>query len=253
MALLLALYPLGHDLEPQAVTDRDDRRGERRLSVAGEERAVHLEDVDGKPAQVAERGVPRSEVVHRNAHAELFQVLQARDGHIRVEHHHGLGDLEDERRRGEPAVCERVLDVANDRLRLQLLGGEVDADRERVRPREPSVKDRSLPAGFAQHPGADRNDQTGFLGQRDEVERRDEPALRVVPAEEGLDAVVRILPVEAHDRLVVHLELLELDRLLKLRLQLQPLDDPFVHRRLEEAIAPFAVALRHVHRDVRVP
>ena len=48
------------------------------------------------------------------------------------------------------------------------------------------------------------------------------------------------------------LELVQLDRLLQLGLQLEPLDHALVHRRLEDAVAALAVALRHVHRDVGV-
>ena len=38
-----------------------------------QERAVHLEDVDRQPAQVAERGVAGAEVVHRDPDAELLE------------------------------------------------------------------------------------------------------------------------------------------------------------------------------------
>ena len=59
--------------------------------------------------------------------------------------------------------------------------------------------------------------------------------------------------LQAHDRLVVQLELVGLDRVLQFRTQLEPLDDPFVHHRLEDAVTALAVALGHVHRDVGVP
>src|SRR5213592_1172372 len=44
--------------------------------------------------------------------------------------------------------------------------------------------------------------------------------------------------LEAHDRLVVQLELAGLDRVLQLRAQLEPLDHALVHRRLEDSVAP---------------
>ena len=59
--------------------------------------------------------------------------------------------------------------------------------------------------------------------------------------------------LEAHDRLVVQLELTGIDRVLQLRAQLEPLDHAFVHRRFENPVAPLAVTLGHVHRDVGVP
>ena len=79
----------------------------------------------------------------------------------------------------------------------------------------------------------------------------DQPARRVLPAKQRLDAVVAAL-IEANDGLVVDLELVQLERPLQLRLQLEPLDDALVHRRLEDAVAALAVALRHVHGDVGV-
>ena len=59
--------------------------------------------------------------------------------------------------------------------------------------------------------------------------------------------------LEAHDRLVVQLELAGVDRMLQLRAQLEALDHSFVHRRLEDPVAALAVTLGHVHRDVGVP
>ena len=45
-----------------------------------------------------------------------------------------------------------------------------------------------LAAALAQHPAADRHDQAHLLGERDELRRRDEAALGVVPAQQRLDA-----------------------------------------------------------------
>ena len=57
---------------------------------------------------------------------------------------------------------------------------------------------------------------------------------------------------EAHDRLVVQLELVCVDRLLQLGAELEPLDDALVHRGLEHPVAPLAVSLGHVHGHVGV-
>ena len=47
---------------------------------------------------------------------------------------------------------------------------------------------RRLPAGGLEHPAAERRDQAGLLGQADERERRDQPALGVLPADQRLEA-----------------------------------------------------------------
>ena len=65
------------------------------------------------------------------------------------------------------------------------------------------------------------------------------PRARVHPAQQRLDAVVGAL-IEADDRLVVDLELLELERPLELGLELEPLDHALVHRGLEDAVAALA-------------
>ena len=54
--------------------------------------------------------------------------------------------------------------------------------------RELALELHGVAARFAQDPAADRDDQAGLLGERDEVERRHEPAVRVDPADERLDA-----------------------------------------------------------------
>ena len=71
------------------------------------------------------------------------------------------------------------------------------------------------------------------------------------PPQQGLDAVDLVL-LQADDRLVVHRELVQHDRLLQVRAQLQPLEHALVHRRLEDPVAALAVPLRDVHGDVGV-
>src|SRR5215210_8610381 len=64
--LLGELDSFRDDVETQAGSERDDGGDQPRLLVLGrKERAIHLEDVDGKAAQVGERRVARPEVVHR--------------------------------------------------------------------------------------------------------------------------------------------------------------------------------------------
>ena len=73
----------------------------------------------------------------------------------------------------------------------------------------PAAGDLETPgvtAALAQHPAADRDDQAGLLGDRDELGGRDQAPLGVAPAQQRLDAGDG--PVgEPHDGLVVQLEL----------------------------------------------
>ena len=89
--------------------------------------------------------------------------------------------------------------------------------------------------GLLDDPLADRLDQAGLLRQRDEVERRHHAAVRVLPADQRLDADDRdALPAlmqrgmragEVDHRLVVEDELVAVDRLAQPRDLLEPLLD----------------------------
>ena len=57
-----------------------------------------------------------------------------------------------------------------------------------------------------QHPFADRHDQADFLGERDELVGRDQPALGMVPAQQRLEAG-DLAGLQVDERLVVELEL----------------------------------------------
>ena len=98
----------------------------------------------------------------------------------------------------------------------------------------------------------DRHDQPGLLRERDEVQRRHHPALRVEPADQRLDAR-DLAALELDHRLIEEPELVVLQRALQRGLQLQPLQRGVVHRGLEQLIPVLALLLREVHRDVGVP
>src|SRR5687768_7278865 len=77
--------------------------------------------------------------------------------------------------------------------------------------RAPGVE---LLARQSEHGTADRRHEPTFIGERDEAVRQDETAVRVAPAREGLepDHASRL---QLHDRLVVGLDLVSLDRALE--------------------------------------
>ena len=108
-----------------------------------------------------------------------------------------------------------------------------------------------LGAGGAQDPGADRHDQAGLLGQRDELGRRHQPEIGVEPAQQRLDAEHR--PVgEADLGLVVDHELAVLERLPQPALQHQPLERRRVHVVGVELVVVAALLLRARQRVVGV-
>ena len=83
-----------------------------------------------------------------------------------------------------PLKVERVLDVVDEAVAVELTGRHVDRHGE-VLPR-PAPR-RALPAGLVQHPGPDRHDQAARLEGGEELVGRDHAALGVTPPQEGLD------------------------------------------------------------------
>jgi len=124
---------------------------------------------------------------------------------------------------------------------------DVDADDQRIgvaaRP------GRSLPARFGEHPGSDRDDQAGLLGDRDEADRADGAAPWVLPAEKRFD---RVNPArrQRDDRLEQHRELVSVDGVAERHLELQAIVGFGDHGRVEQLGARPAVRLRAVHRQV---
>ena len=105
-----------------------------------------------------------------------------------------------------PDSASASRDVGRDVRVLELLDREVDAHRERRLGRQQGLHLARLAAGLAQDPAADRDDQARLLGERDEGVGADHAALGVMPAQQRLDAGDAAV-AEAHDRLVVELEL----------------------------------------------
>ena len=126
---------------------------------------------------------------------------------------------------------------------------DVDADDQAgTRGRAPPGRE---PGGrLPQHPAAERDDQAGLLGDRQELGRLDE-AVALRPAAERLEAGD---PAGGglHDRLVGDLEPALLDRLPQLGLHVQPAHHLLVHAGVEDGLAPAAVGLGAVHGDVGV-
>ena len=150
-----------------------------------------------------------------------------------------------------PAASNRVVHVGHDVRVLQLLDAEVDAHRQRRVERELVLHDLRLAAALAQDPAADRHDQAGLLGERDEAVRLQQAALGVLPAQQRLEPADHTV-LEAHHRLVVQLELVVGDRALEVGLQLEAGEHDLVHRGLEHPVAALAVALGDVHGSVGV-
>jgi len=111
-----------------------------------------------------------------------------------------------------------------------------------------STRGPGLLASFAQDPLANRNNEAAVFGDRHEVGRTDEPALRMLPADQRFGAGQRS-GFEIDLRLVVEQELALGERAMQADFDPLPLDGPCV--RFEELKNVPATFLGVVHRGVR--
>src|SRR3954447_11918704 len=87
VGLLGELDALGDGLQAERLADeqhgaRDVVGAGRRVRGGGAEAAVDLDLVDRERAEVGERGVARAEVVDRDAHAEIGELVELVDGEL---------------------------------------------------------------------------------------------------------------------------------------------------------------------------
>src|SRR5260221_7040327 len=86
--LLLRLHALGNDGDAKfrAKTDdgADDRPRIGALLEIANEALVDLDLVEWERTQVAQRRIARAEVIHRNTHTEIVQLVERRDGALVV-------------------------------------------------------------------------------------------------------------------------------------------------------------------------
>ena len=115
--------------------------------------------------------MPKSSIATRTPSA--LNSAESSRGVVGVAHGDALGDLECEVLRVEPGRGERLVDVDDEGVVVELLARDVDREVERETVLAP---DRGLRARGAQHPPADIDDHPGLLEQRDEEVGMDDAA-----------------------------------------------------------------------------
>ena len=250
--LLVRLNALGQRHQPEGPAELnqrvDQRGGVGRTAHVRHEGPVDLQDVHRELPEIGQRRVPGAEVVDGHLDAQLLQAVQPGDGGGGVPHQRGLGDLQNEQGRIDPAGVQRVADVVDQLVGLELTHGDVDRNACPTPPRLPA---RRLPARLVEYPPADVDDEAALFENRDEDIRRDGALGRVVPAQERLHAL-DLNPVQIEERVVEQAELVVLERRLEVRLE----GEPFLGRRLhgvfEEDGLVASRGLGPVERDVGV-
>ena len=145
----------------------DDRGVGGIAREAGYERAVDLEYVDRKVLQVRERRVARAEVVDREMDALLLELVHRGDRELCVLHQTAFGDLELEQRRPQPALPQGAAHDGAEVGLLELMRRNVDGHpKARVALLLPLGV---LPAGFAEHPLPNLDDEARLLCKGQEL------------------------------------------------------------------------------------
>ena len=179
---------------------------------AGDEGAVDLQDVDPEAEQVQQRRVAGAEVVDRDAHAERLDVAQLGTRRLGLVDERALGELEAERGRLEPVALQRGLDHGRELRPRELAPGHVDPRRPECSGRVESCHAPTCAHDRVEHPLADRHDELGALGDRDELRRRHRA--RAPGCRQRMSASTPTMRdvVEVVHRLVLEEQLVVLDR-----------------------------------------
>ena len=215
-----------------------------------DERAVDLDDVGGHVHQVGQRRVAGAEIVDGDAGTERLQVAERALRGGEVIHQRALGELDDQTFGVDLAVHDDVLDTAHEVGVAELAGGHVDRDRRRGGPvhRLPPAQ---VLAGAIEHPRTEVDDEPTGLRDRDELARRDGPALAPPPQQRlGTGDAAR---AHRDPRLVVGLELVVLERTRQRVGDRGVLRPPPLALLVEHHQPVAAVLLGLVHGRVRAP
>ena len=214
----------------------DDGRG---LIVAMDrldERAVDLDLVERKRAQVRERRIAGAEIVHGDADAERLDLPQGGQRAVEVANQRGLGDLDLQTTRRQAGLQQDLVQLLHEVGVVELDGRDIDGDRQRPRP------GRGVAAGCLHDPVPDLQDCAGLFGNRDEDGGRNLAACRVLPAQQGLEAG-RGLALDILLRLIGQPQFVARDRKTQIMFEQPAFANLGAHAGLEEAIGVAALGL----------
>lgn len=189
VALLGGLDPLGHRRQPALAGEREHAAGQpARRPGAVEPGGVatgDLDDGDGVVGEAARPGVAGA-VVQREPHPQTDQTGEAGPDGAGVGQRPSLGHLQQQLRRRDTRVGERLADRGHQARVLQLARGDVHPDEEGGRVGRQRGPARHLLQRAGQSPPPQRTDRPRRLGHRQEPLRRQVPAGPVGQSHQGL-------------------------------------------------------------------
>src|ERR1035437_2155120 len=133
-----------------------------------------------------------------------------------------VGDLEAEAGGLYAGPAQDFRDMLDQLAIGKLTGGEVHRDSDMRPVAVVGVPSGGLSARLAEDPPAQLEDEAALFGDRDELRGREQTALGVLPADQGLDAF-DLAVGDRHDRLVEQPQLFAFDRAAQLSLDRESL------------------------------
>ena len=201
--------------------------------------------------QVRERRIAHAEVVDREPHAEGLQLAEAIEIDVRVLHDRAFRQLDHQAAGLQARHLERVAHVGDQVAVLQVASRHVHRDAQAAAVGHGRAPLAHLGAGLDQHLLPEFDDPARLFRDLDERARHDDAALRVTPADQGLDAE-QLAARQVDDRLVLDEEFVPGQGVGDVPLEPQAVVQLLLHLRLEQHEARLAGGLGVVHRDVGV-
>ncbi len=213
------------------------------LHDGGDEALVDLDPVERQAVDLGEARIAGSEIVERDADADILEAVDDRQDLVAVLEQRTFGDLD----------LEPVRRVAGSRQDLEDLFGQRGVAELHRRDIDRELQVRRPGARFLQRLFEDaerqRADQPGALGGLDEAFRFKQAAARRAPPGERLEAD-DLTAVQVHQRLEIRDELARLDAAADILLELQALANLALQRLVVPGEAVAAAALGGIERDV---
>ena len=237
----LGFNTFGNDRHAQALGQIDDGLHNgciiQIMRQVFHETAFDLEPVDGKTLQIIQTGITSSEIVDGQSDAHFMELVEGRRSTPWVAHDCVLGNLDLDVARADAMTGERCRHALGQTAVVKLERGKIEGNRDRFQPLAVPVRD--LTAGFIEHPFVNQLDGVGFLGQRNEVARIQQPVFAVFPAHQRLGSD-ELVSGGIELRLIVEQELIALDGFSQLTRERQSLRPRGVQFRCKkgEAVAP---------------
>ncbi len=210
-----------------------------------DERTVDLEAVDRQSREIAQARIAGAEIVDRDLHAEGLQAFQDEDRLIAIVNEHALGELQLEPAWIELRRPQNSGDGLHEARAAELLRRNVYGKPQFGEPR--SVPEADLATALYKREFAERVDEVAVLRDRDELDRRNPPALAVMPAHQDLDAVNTSVS-EVDLGLVMDFQFASSKREAQFVFHFDPIGGLACHRRGVELEAVSAIGFDPVHR-----